>query len=200
MAPPWLRNAHADLRREGAIRFWLHWRWGTPELRRGAYALGRFTPRARRVLDRFLIVQVPTGVAWAGAVAGAYLVPRWFPGAGALPRTPWIGAACLRPLPLIAGVAGTLTPEVIAHEFAHALWPRLPAELRRAFPAVLAELERRDPDLSIWLDECLLGYRERRSPDEVHVRLLERYGYGRRAMPEGLRPYYSGWVDLQSDA
>lgn len=197
--PHWLETARADLRREGVLRFWLRWRWGRPELRQAAYALGRFTPQARQGLDRFVIVQVPTGVAWAGAVAGAYLVPRWFPGAGALPRTPWIGAACLRPLPLVAGVAGTLTPEILAHEFAHTLWPRLPAELRKEFPAVLAELERREPDLTIWLDACLSGYRDSRSPDEVHVRLLERYHFGRRPMPESLRPYYVGWVDLQPD-
>lgn len=192
---PWLRQARADLRREGPVRFWFAWAGAGRELREEAYAYGRFTPAARRVLDRMAVVRVPTGVAWAGAVAGVYLVPRWIPGGGALPSTPWIGAACLRPLPLIAGVAGALTPAVLTHEFAHVFWPKLPRKLREAFPEVLRDLERDSPDLGAWLDECLSGYKDCRSPDECHVRLLERYHYGRRPLPEALRPYYAGWIE-----
>lgn len=190
-----LREARNDLRREGWLRFWFAWGGVGPGLRAAAYDLGRFTPSARRRMDRYAVLRVPSGVAWTGAVLAVALVPRWLPRAGALPRTPWVGAACLHPLPLIAGVEAALTPEVLAHEFAHLIWPALPRKLRRNFRRVLVELEAADPALTEFLDVCLEGYKDRRSPDECHVRLLERWRYGRRSLPESLRPYYGGWVE-----
>jgi len=195
----WLNEARADLQAEGPARFWFGWRRVDREVRDAAYDLGRFTPEARRVFDRYALVQVPSGVAWTGAVLAVALVPRWLPRAGALPRTPWVGAACLHPLPLIAGVRDAMTPEVVAHELAHVIWPRLTPELRRAFAGVLAELEGRDRRLAAQLDLQLAGYKDRRSPDECHVRLLEYYHYGRRPVPAALHPYYEGWVDLRPE-
>ena len=194
----WLEQARADYRAQGFARFWFGWRRPGEELRAAAFRHGRFTERARRWLRRYRLVQVPHGVAWSAAALAVALVPRWLPRAGALPRTPWVGAVCLHPLPLIAGVAGALTPEVVAHELAHALWPRLPRRLRAEFPALLQELERRNPLLTGWLDLRLAGYKDRRSPDECHVRLLEYYRYGVEPMPPELRPYYAGWIDLSS--
>ena len=192
----WLERARADYRSLGFRRFWFGWRWNAGEARAAALRYGRFRDSAAGWLRRYRVVQVPHGVAWSAAVLAVALVPRWLPRAGALPRTPWIGAACLYPLPLIAGVEGALTPEVVAHELAHALWPRLPRRLREEFPAVLEALERREPGLTEWLDAQLAGYKDRRSPDECHVRLLEYYRYGADAMPEELRPYYAAWVHL----
>lgn len=190
----WRRAAREDLAREGPHRFWLGWAYAPAELRQEAYALGRFTPRARSVLDRYRILKVPSGVAWSAAVLSQW-VPRWLPRAGALPSTPWVGAACLHPLPLIAGVERALTRRVVAHELAHVIWPHLPRALRREFPAVLSLLEAREPELSRRLDHWLDGYRDRRSPDECHVRLLEYFDYGRRRLPAELHPYYQGWIE-----
>ncbi|MFN3649035.1 MAG: hypothetical protein ACK47B_05590 [Armatimonadota bacterium] len=190
----WRDAARADLAREGALRFWLGWRGTRPELRKEAYGLARFTPAARAVFDHYGIVVVPSGLAWVGALL-SQAVPRWVPRAGALPSTPWVGAACLHPLPLIAGVARALTPRVVAHELAHVIWPHLSPALRGGFPRVLAELEARDPQLTRSLDHWLAGYRDRRSPDECHVRLLEYYDYGRSPLPAELRPYYAGWIE-----
>jgi hypothetical protein len=174
--------------------FWFQWRAAPAELRSAAYELGRFTERARRILDRVRVVQVPTGVAWAAAAGAVALVPRWLPRAGALPRTPWVGAACLHPFPLIAGVKSALTVRIIAHEFAHVIWPHLDRGLRANFPAALAELERTNPDLTAQLDQQLSGYKDRRSPDECHVRVLEWCQYGRTGVPAVLWPYYDGWI------
>jgi len=144
------------------------------------------------------IVQTPSGIAWTGAALTVALVPRWMPRAGALPRRPFVGAVCLYPIPLIAGVADALTPEVIAHEFAHVIWPKLGRPLRRSFPATLENLEREDPHLGPYLDACLVDYKDRRSPDETHVRLLEYYDYGRKPLPPVLRPFYEGWIELET--
>ena len=192
----WLDQARADYRSLGFRRFWFGWRWGDEEVRAAAFRFGRFKASAVRWLRCYRVVQVPHGVAWSAAVLAVALVPRWLPRAGALPRTPWIGAACLHPLPLIMGVAGALTPEVVAHELAHTLWPRLPHRLRQEFPAVLQALERRDPALTAWLDARLAGYKDGRSPDECHVRLLEYFRYGADPMPPELRPYYAQWINL----
>lgn len=197
-----LRRARADAREEGPLRFWLGWGGPPPgaarrapgALRAAALERGRFTPAARRVLAGYRFLRVPTGVAWTAAFL-ALLVPRWLPRAGALPRTPWIGAACLHPLPLIAGVEAALTPEVVAHELAHVLWPRLPVGLRREFRARLAAAEARDPALRQWLDAALAGYKDPRSPDECHVRVLEYYAYGRRPVPAELWEFYRGWIE-----
>lgn len=195
----WVAEARADLRSEGPRCFWLGWR-RREDLRAAAYALGRFTPAATAVMDRYQVVQVPSGVAWTGAVLAVALatpaLARWFPRLGALPRTPWVGAACLHPLPWVAGVRAALTPYVVAHEFAHLIWPRLDHDLRHAFPAVLQALERDDPTLTAHLDDILAHYKDPRSPDECHVRLLERYEYGRRVLPATLEPYYAGWVEV----
>lgn len=150
-------------------------------------------------MQHMRIVQVPSGLAWTAAALAVALVPRWLPRAGALPRTPWVGAVCLHPIPLVAGVYHALTPEVVAHEFAHVIWPHLSAALRRAFPEVLADAEAADPPLAAYLDRCLAGYKDPRSPDEVHVRLLEYYRYGRLPIPEALQPYYAGWIDLEQE-
>ena len=190
----WIDEAHEDLRQLGTWRFWTDWRASPPALRQAAYRHGRFTESARKRLDRFVILQAPRGAAWLGAFLATRLVPRWLPGAGALPRTPFIGAVCLRPLPLILGVDRALTPEVIAHEFAHAIWPHIPRSRHRDFPRALADLEARTPGLSGWLDHVLAEYKDRRSPDECHVRLLEYFDYGRRPLPEQLWPLYEGWV------
>jgi len=184
----WLDEARADLRAQGFRRFWFAWRWGDAEVRAAALQHGRFRGSAALWLRWYQVVQVPHGVAWAAAALAVALVPRWLPRAGALPRTPWIGAACLHPLPIIAGVAGALTPAVVAHELAHALWPRLPRLLRAEFPALLQDLERRDRRLAEWLDARLA--------DECHVRVLEYYRYGADPMPPELRVYYAEWIEL----
>jgi hypothetical protein len=192
----WLIDAREDLRAEGFWPFWFDWRIGMPELREAAYEHGRFTEWGLAQLGRYLLVQVPAGAAWTAAALAVALVPRWLPRAGALPRTPWVGAACLHPLPVIAGVRAAMTPEVVAHELAHVIWPRLPAALRGQFPCVLAELEERDPELRRWLDRCMAGYKDPRSPDECHVRLLEYFRYGREAMPAVAQPFYENWIRL----
>lgn len=194
----WRDEARTDLEELGARRFWTEWRAAGPDLREQAYALGRFTPEARRVLDRYLIQQAPRGMAWTGAVLAVHLLPSWAPGASALPRTPWIGAVCIAPLRLILGVDHALTPDVIAHELAHAIFPRLSRRARREFPLALEDLEARCPALTPWLDAALAGYRDRRSPDECHVRLLEWFHYGREPLPAELHPFYEGWVELRA--
>ena len=195
----WRTQARAERRRQGAWRFWFG--WGGVGRREVAAALdyGRFTPRARWWLGRFVVVRVPSGVAWAAAWLASRL-PAGLPGVGALPRTPWVGACCLAPLPLILGVEAALTAPVLAHELAHALWFVLPRERRRAFPIVLARQETVDPDLAAWLDRALAGYRDRRSPRECHVRLLEYYDWGRRPLPPELVPFYAEWIDLAPSA
>ena len=192
----WLDEARADYRAQGFRRFWFGWRWGDGEVRAAALRHGRFRDSAARWLRQYQVVQVPHGVAWTAAALAVALVPRWLPRAGAVPRTPWIGAACLHPLPVIAGVAGALTPPVVAHELAHTLWPRLSRRMRADFPTVLRELEHRDPRLSEWLDPRLAGYKDRRSPDECHVRVLEYYRYGADPIPPELRAYYEEWIEL----
>lgn len=192
--PHWRTRFRADLRTEGTVRFWLGWGRVPGALREAAYEIGRFTPAARRRLRRVKLVQVPTGVAWTGAVLARF-VPGWVPGAGALPAVPFVGAVCLRPLPLVLAVREALTPAILAHEMAHFLWPCLPRELRRELPLVLGRLEGLHPELTVWLDAALSEYRDRRSPDECHVRLLEWWDYGRRPFPAELRPFYAGWIE-----
>jgi hypothetical protein len=181
---------------QGACRAWLRWRWGGRRLREAAYNVGRFRPEARRLLDRYLLVEAPVGVAWFAAKVGSRL-PGWLTG-GAVLATPAPSAACLHPLPVIAGFPGMLSPALLAHEFTHVLWHRVPRALRAEFPAALARAEAEDPRLAAYLARAMAGYRDSRSTYELFVRVVEYYHYGREPVPEAVRPYYAAWIDLEA--
>lgn len=161
-------------------------------LRAATYELGNFTPSARRLLDRTFIIRVPPVVAGCAARLAA-LIPGWVPGTGAWTRTGTPTALEAAPIGITFVTDCFLSPGVIAHEFTHYLYYRLPKPLRQGFPDDFRKLIEADSQFRVWLREHggMERYGNPWETSELHQRVIEFHEYGRRELPGFLRRYYA---------
>jgi hypothetical protein len=175
---------------------WFGWRVIRSSLREEAYIFGNFTNEARRILDKTWIVQPPDGVAWLAAKIAA-LTPRWVPGTGA-----WIrcgvptGLAC--PPFLTFLTPAFITVPVLAEEFTHHLYARLPRRIRRQFLDDYFRLLHSHRAFAYYMTHAsgMEQYGDPLDPLELHQRVIAFFQYGRAPVPAYLRKYYERHFNL----